>query len=103
MPYTNIWDEAMLAATLEFVKNELGIGRVYYHSYETGPALKFVEGNSPRNLYTRLPKRFCFEKTQENPEFLQSDRRFKKMMRKIATPLWYRLDLEEGKSNAYVS
>ena len=103
MPYTTIWDEAVLAATIEFVRNELGINRVYYHSYESGSKLKYIDGNTPRNLYTRLPKRFCFEKTDENPLFLQKDRRFKKMIRKMATPLWYRMDLEEVKSNAYIS
>jgi len=95
MPYTKTWDEAMLASTLDFVKNELGISRVYYHSYESGSVLKMIEGDSPRNLYTRLPKRFCFEETDENPKFLRNDRHFRKMIRKIAKPLWYRLDLEE--------
>jgi len=112
-PYIKIWDEAVLAATIDFIKNELGINRVYYHSYESGPRLKHIYGNTPRNLYTRLPKRFCFEKTDESPQFLQKDRRFKQMLRKMATPLWYRLDLdqefdldhnlEEERSNAYLS
>jgi len=98
MPYTKIWDEAILAATIDFVRSDLGINRIYYHSYESGPKLKYIYGNTPRNLYTRLPKRFCFEKTHESPLFLQKDRRFKKMLKKIATPLWYRMDtLQSGK------
>jgi len=101
MPYTKTWDEAMLAATLEFVKNELGIRRVYYHSYESGSILKTIEGNSPRNLYTRLPKRFCFEETDESPVFLQHDRHFRKAMKKMVKPVWYRLDLEEVNRYAY--
>lgn len=103
LPYTKMWDEAVLAATIDFVRNELGISRVYYHSFESGPALKCIDGNSPRNLYTKLPKRFCFEKTDESPMFLQNDKRFKRMIRKMAAPLWFRMDLEEGKRNAYVS
>ncbi len=91
-PYIKIWDEAILAASLEFVRNELGISRVYYHSYESGPGLKSIEGNTPRNLYTRLPKRFCFEKTSESPVFLQKERHFRKVLKKIASPVWYRMD-----------
>jgi hypothetical protein len=103
MPYIKIWDEAILSATIDFVRNELGIDTVYYHSYESGPKLKYIYGNTPRDLYTRLPKRFCFEKTSESPVFLQKDRRFKCMMKKMAVPQWYRLNLEEVNRNAYVS
>lgn len=103
MPYVKIWDEAILAAVLSFVRNELGISRVYYHSYESGPMLKCINGSTPRYLYTALPKRFCFEKTDENPDFLQKDRRFKQRLRKMAAPLWYRMDLKEGNRNACIS
>ena len=103
MPYLKIWDEAVLAATLSFVRNELGISRVYYHSYESGPELKCINGSTPRYLYTALPKRFCFDKTGESPVFLQKDRRFKRMLRKISAPQWYRMDLREGNSNACIS
>ncbi|VAW68840.1 hypothetical protein MNBD_GAMMA09-1067 [hydrothermal vent metagenome] len=91
-PYEKIWDEAILSATIEFVINQLGIKRIYYHSYESGPELKSIEGRVPRNLYTKLPKKFGFEKIEESPEFLQKNRRFKKIVRKIISPMWYRMD-----------
>ena len=103
MPYMKIWDEAVLAATISFIRNELGIKRIYYHSYETGPQLKSIYGSTPRYLYTALPRRFCFEKTDENPAFLQKDRRFKQRIRKMAAPQWYRMDLKEVNSNACIS
>ena len=92
-PYMKIWDEAVLAATLDFVHNELGINKVFYHSHESGAKLKNISGNTPRNLYSKLPKQFCFEKTMESPVFLQNDSRFKRMTRKMSMPYWYRLNL----------
>lgn len=94
-PYLKIWDEAMLAATLYFVREELGINRVFYHSYDGGQRLKGIYGNAPRDLYTRLPKRFCFQYTDEPPVFLDNDRNFRRMTKKMLPPSWYRLDLKE--------
>ena len=55
-PYAKVWQEAMLAATIDFVRNELGLKHVYYHSFENGARLKHIEGNKPpRSLYTQLP------------------------------------------------
>ncbi len=66
-----IWDEAMLSATIWFLRKELGISSIYYHSHATGAALKKISGSlPPRSLYTKLPRKFCFTETRESPGFL---------------------------------
>ena len=70
-PHLKLWDEAMLAATIWFLREEIGIRRIYYHTHEHGAQLKRIRwGLPPRSLYTSLPRRFCFETTEEAPEFL---------------------------------
>lgn len=67
-----IWDEAMLAATLWFLRKEIGIRTIFYHTHETGASLKKISHRlPPRSLYTKLPRRFCFIETQETPGFLR--------------------------------
>lgn len=95
MPYIKLWDEAMLAASLYFVREELGIDTVYYHTYETGYRLKRIYGRPPRSLYTTLPERFCFTETDVAPRFLQADRGFMRVIRKVPDPKWYKLDFKE--------
>ncbi len=66
-----IWDEAMLSATIWFLRRELGISSIYYHSHETGASLKKISGSlPPRSLYTKLPRKFCFAETKDVPGFL---------------------------------
>lgn len=66
-----IWDEAMLAATLWFLRKEIGVGTIYYHTHETGASLKKISGRlPPRSLYTKLPRKFCFTETEQAPGFL---------------------------------
>jgi hypothetical protein len=89
-PYKALWTEAMLMASLRFIVDELGVGTVYYHSCQTGAAVKRIHSQPPRSLYSELPRRFCFEKTRFAPTFLvNSD--FLKRMRTVKTPHWYRL------------
>ncbi len=75
--YVKLWAEAMLAATLWFLREEIGIRTVFYHTFETGNRLKSIGNWSrpPRSLYTTLPEQFCFEKTSTGPECLQKQRR----------------------------
>jgi len=93
--YQPIWDEAMLSASIDFIVNELGIQHVYYHSHETGKKVKNC--TPPRSLYTQLPKKFCFQKTEQAPQFLQRDRRFKRLIKKVEQPKWHYLNFEEAK------
>lgn len=90
-PYMNIWEEAMLTATIEFIRNELGIHNIYYHTYETGCALKHCE--PPRSLYTSIPRKFCFQETDEMPSFLQDLRYVQKNLQHVAKPRFFKLTL----------
>lgn len=66
--YGEIWPEAILTATLQFLWEEIGVSRIFYHTYKIGCKLKNCR--PPRSLYTKLPKRFCFEPTSEYPQFI---------------------------------
>ncbi len=100
MPYMKLWDEAMLTAAVHFIRDELGIHNIFYHSYETGCALK--KCHPPHSLYTRLPRQFCFKKTAEAPQFLQRITKFRKAMKQIDHPTWYKLTLT-GQEFAYAN
>ena len=72
------WSECMLWATLRFISDELGISRVFYHSFKGGTILKHIPYKQPpRSLYTMLPKRFGFHTTDVWPLALISKRRAK--------------------------
>ena len=71
-PHTRIWAEAMLSAVLFFLVEELGVKRIFYHTFRTGLRLKHIdEDTPPMSLYSDLPERFCFHQTNEVPVFLQ--------------------------------
>jgi hypothetical protein len=71
-PLEKVWSEAMLSATLEFVRNTLGLRLVYMHTDECGARLKDIwfESRPPKSIYQDLPKRFCFEQVNYAPTFL---------------------------------
>ncbi|MBK1825439.1 hypothetical protein [Haloferula rosea] len=72
-----VWDEAMVCATIRFIVGELGLRRVFFHTPESGRTYKdYGYSEPPRSVYTDLPKKFCFKRVAEMPEFLR--RRFKK-------------------------
>lgn len=89
-----IWEEAMLTAALDFLHREIGVHRVFYHTYETGRAFKSIRSNPPRSLYTTLPRRFCFQPTREAPRMLKESgpwRRKASAFRDV--PLFHLLDV----------
>lgn len=89
-----IWDEALMAAALWFIREELGIHHVWYHTFESGCRLKRIKGvRPPRSLYSGLPKRFCYTRTSEQPEFLLNERKIRRTMRQQPAPQWFKLDL----------
>jgi len=92
-PFSALWSEAMLMASIKFIFTELGINKIYYHTYETGMQIKQIYGKPPRSLYSDLPRKFCFEVTDEDPVFLQSDRSFIRKRRKLKNVNWYKLEL----------
>lgn len=91
-PYTKVWEEAMLAATIDFIRHELGINNIYYHSFEVGALLKHIRySKPPRSLYTKLPKQFGFQKTPQGPEFLMREKRVRRLQKKVENPYWFTL------------
>ncbi len=71
-PHARMWAEATLAAALWLLREELGIRRVFYNTFETGAYLKEQDDlQPPRSLYTDLPRKFCFRRTSERPAALR--------------------------------
>jgi hypothetical protein len=94
-PLLKEWSQAMLAATLHFINNELGIKQIWYHTWEVGNRLKRIDGGCrpPRSLYTTLPKQFCFEQTDQLPGLLNDKRTIKRLRRGKIKPLFHKLEL----------
>ena len=93
-PYQDMWSEAMLAAAIEFIKSELGIKTIYYHTDTTGYRVKRINYDKPpKSLYQKLPKQFCFDKVGEAPEFLTQDKTFRRIYKKVENPAWFRMQL----------
>lgn len=87
-----IWSEAMMAATLWFVQQELGFSKVYYHTFDTGKVMKKINGCAPpRSLYTDLPEKFCFETTKQAPQFIVNDSKAKRRLKAANNPQWFLL------------
>jgi len=93
-PYNQIWSEAMLAATIDFIRCELGIKNIYYHTESTGYKVKSIRYRKPpRSLYSQLPRKFCFSKSDEAPGFLYNDKYFRRIYNKVENPQWYKLTI----------
>ena len=91
-PYYDIWDEAVLAATIDFSISELGIKNIYMHEFDTGNKLKdlyFVK--PPKSLYTKLPRRFGFKLTANPPKLLANYSYLKKAIRRDKDLAWYNI------------
>ena len=92
--HMRMWSEAMLAATVWFLREELGVRTIYYHTHETGAQLKGIRYDlPPKSLYTTLPRQFLFEETDEAPGFLRQGKH--KRLRRVleAGPRFYVLRL----------
>ncbi len=90
--YSALWAEAMLWAAIHFIRDELGINGVYYHSERGGQLLKGITGTAPpRSLYTDLPRRFCFTPTREVPAFLSDDKDVQRALRRHPDTHFFRL------------
>ncbi len=99
-PMMQVWDEAILCATLEYVVTQIGAEKIYMYDHLTGVEMKSMgHWHPPRSLYTQLPKKFGFEITTESPRFYQDDFRLERRMKKIRqrmTPKWHFLNLNKG-------
>ncbi len=74
--HAKLWDEAMLMAAISFLRHEVGIGRIFYHTWKSGLLLKNLDerwGAPPKSLYTKLPRRFCFDTTDALPSHMADD------------------------------
>lgn len=87
------WSEAMLWASIWFCLEELGMNHIYYHEHETGALLKGLNySRPPRSLYSQLPKKFCFRKTQYGPSFLVNQKAVRRKLNKAKHDVaWYKL------------
>ncbi|RMF04774.1 MAG: hypothetical protein D6773_06015, partial [Alphaproteobacteria bacterium] len=86
-----IWDEALLTAVIDFVVRELGLRTIYYHDFDCGCRLKNISRRlPPRHLYSRLPARFCFRRTDTPPAFLEDSptRTFRTLKRAGGLRFW---------------
>ena len=64
-------ENEMITPTIARKIEELGLERVFYHTYASGSRLKRIGGvNPPRSLYTDLPRQFCFRLTHNGPGFI---------------------------------
>jgi|GEM_PF-460844 len=78
VPHLKIWDEALLAAALFFLIDEIGVKEIFYHTVESGKVIKQLEDYPPpRSIYSDLPKKFCFKKTTEIPAFLEEPLKYR--------------------------
>ncbi|MCW8876103.1 MAG: hypothetical protein OQJ89_10520 [Kangiellaceae bacterium] len=90
--YQKSWMEVTLFYAIELIKEEIGIGNIFYHSYETGAVVKNISGTlPPRSLYTQLPKKFCFTQCKEGPGFIMEDRKAKRRLKKAKNASWFKL------------
>lgn len=89
-PLTGIWAEASINAALNFLFEEIGVKRVYYHEFKTGLALKHIDyGLPPRSLYSSLPKQLGFTLTEELPAFLLAHNNVRNALKKVSKPTIY--------------
>ena len=88
------WDEAVLAAAIVFIRDDLRIPNIYFHTADSGAVVKRIRGaHPPRSLYTTLPRKFCFAKTDQAPKFLLRTSRFRRLLRKVKQLHWHRMEL----------
>lgn len=95
--YSQIWSEAMLMASIEFIVNELGLTRLFLHTAQSGWKVKNMDRDwlPPRSLYSDLPKKFAFKRTYAAPEFLLKERCYQRLIRKQPDIDFYQLTVNE--------
>lgn len=90
--HRKLWNEAALDAAITFIRDILGLKNIFYHTPETGKALKRIWGDGPpTSVYSQLPHKFCFDLTEHAPEFLVADAHSRRRIKRLKHPRWYRL------------
>ena len=98
-PYSRCWHEAVLSAAIVFIRDELGIRDIYYHTAEYGHKVKRIKYDKPpRSLYSSLPRNFGFRKTQETPAFLKNDKSFCRLYRKLRPITSHRIEFPQARA-----
>lgn len=95
-PHRRTWSEVALAAGIWFLRDVLGVRRIYYHTFESCLVQKDMRGwHPPRSIYTDLPRQFRFELTTEPPRLLVNcrDRRVRKRLSQPDVQ-WFLLDIQ---------
>ncbi|MEM9775836.1 MAG: hypothetical protein AAF902_14765 [Chloroflexota bacterium] len=83
-PHIAHWSEAMLSAALWYLRHEVGVRTIYYHTFEWGNRFKHINsqwGAPPKSLYTKLPRTFGFKETADVPQFLLNKPTHRKIRR----------------------
>ena len=82
-PYGKLWSEAMLMATVDFLKNEIGVEHIYMHTDRSGWKLKHMSEDckAPKSLYSVLPKKFVFKRICGAPLFLRETKQYQKLIK----------------------
>jgi hypothetical protein len=92
--HMQMWSEAMLAATIWFLREELGLRTIFYHTHATGARLTGIRyDHPPKSLYSTLPRQFLFEETSQVPVLLRrsKNKRVRRLLGK--SPRFFRLSL----------
>lgn len=89
-PYRELWPELAMDCAVRFIRDELGINRIFYHTLDTGIKLKGIWGKPPRSLYTTLPKKFGFALTEHAPEMLVQHTFARRCIKAINEPRWFK-------------
>ena len=89
-----MWDEAKVSATVWFLRKEIGIRTIYYHTPDTGASLRKISGRQPpRPVYPKLPRKFCFRKPEQYPNFLHRKSKSASASRRLEAILIHKLRL----------
>ena len=92
--FSKRWSEMVMLYTLRFIREELGIKIIYYNDFETGSRLKRLKSTRPpKSLYTELPRKFCFQKTEIAPQFIVDNKIAKRRYKNIKSPRWLKLEI----------
>lgn len=91
------WDEILLSSAIRFLKEELGMETIWYHTFESGRFYKMMPDYSlpPRSLYTTLPKKMGFECVNEIPKILQECKELRRMNNVAKDQKFFKLDLKK--------
>ena len=96
--HKKLWSEAMLLATIEFIRNELGIRRIFTHTHRSGWRVKRMskDDRPPRSLYSSLPTRFGFKRLWNAPAFILQTRSYHRLIRQRPDIDFFMLDFTQS-------